>query len=69
MKSINDHIELRSEKVRQLVGQRPPVFIRWGTYIIVITFILLILIVVFSPFPHGNGETIFSHLFEMKDKL
>jgi hypothetical protein len=38
-----DLIELRSEKVRNLIGQMPPFLIRWGNTILAIIFVLLLL--------------------------
>ncbi len=40
-KEINDNIELRSEKVRNLIGEMPPFLIRWGNIILFIIVILL----------------------------
>lgn len=37
-----DRIELRSEKVRNIIGQMPPFLIRWGNTILLIIFILLL---------------------------
>lgn len=37
-----DRIELRSEKVRNLIGQMPPFLIRWGNTILVLIFLLLV---------------------------
>ena len=37
-------IELRSEKVRNLIGQMPPFLICWGTVILVIIVLLLMFI-------------------------
>lgn len=34
-------IELRSEKVRNLIGQIPPFLVRWGNTILVIILVLL----------------------------
>lgn len=34
-------IELRSEKVRNLIGQIPPFLVRWGKTILVIILVLL----------------------------
>lgn len=36
-----DHIELRSEKVRNMIGQIPPFLIRWGNTILLVIFLLL----------------------------
>lgn len=38
-----DRIELRSEKVRNIIGQMPPFLIRWGNTILLIIFILLLI--------------------------
>lgn len=37
-------IELRSEKVRNLIGQMPPFLIRWGSVILIVIVILLFLV-------------------------
>lgn len=39
-----DQIELRSEKVRNLIGQMPPFLIRWGNSILIVVFIMLLLV-------------------------
>lgn len=58
----NTEIELRSEKVRRLLGEIPPSLVRWGTVIIVAIFLALLLTVCFVPYPHSNGESILQHL-------
>ena len=58
-------IELRSEKVRKLLGEIPPALVRWGTVIIVAIFLTLLLVVCFVPYPHSQGESILQHLFMM----
>lgn len=55
-------IELRSEKVRNLLGEIPPSLVRWGTVIIVAVFLILLLVVCFVPYPHSQGESILQHL-------
>lgn len=55
-------IELRSEKVRNLLGEIPPALVRWGTVIIVAIFLALLLVVCFMPYPYSNGESILQHL-------
>jgi len=55
-------IELRSEKVRNLLGEIPPALVRWGTVIIVAIFLALLLVVCFVPYPHSQGESILQHL-------
>ena len=41
-KDSHDNIELRSEKVRELLGEIPSSLVRWGTAIIAIVFIGLV---------------------------
>lgn len=58
-------IELRSEKVRNLLGEIPPSLVRWGTVIIVAIFLTLLLVVCFMPYPHSQGESILQHILLM----
>lgn len=58
----HDKIELRSEKVRKLIGEIPPSLVRWGTAIIAIVFIVLLASVCLLPYPYSNGESILEHL-------
>ena len=58
-------IELRSEKVRNLLGEIPPSLVRWGTVIIVAVFLILLLVVCFVPYPHSQGESILQQLLLM----
>ena len=41
----SDNIELRSEKVRRVIGEVPPLIVRMGT--VIITIIVIVLAVVF----------------------
>lgn len=56
-------LKLRSEKVRNLLGEIPPALVRWGSLIIVAIFLILLSIVCFVPYPHSQGESILQHLF------
>ena len=58
-----DNIELRSEKVRNLIGEIPPSLVRWGTAVIVLIFLLLLTALCFLPYPYSNGESIIEHFF------
>ncbi len=58
----NDKIELSSEKVRNILGEVPNIFIRWGISILCILFVIIIAVVMSFEYPHGHGETIFEHL-------
>ncbi|MDE6077197.1 MAG: hypothetical protein K2G29_05640 [Muribaculaceae bacterium] len=60
--TTHDNIELRSEKVRKLIGEIPPSLVRWGTAIIAILFLALLAAVYFLPYPYSNGESILQHI-------
>lgn len=64
---IYDQIELRSEKVRNIIGTIPSVLVRWGTVVIAIIFITLLLVVFLIPYPYGEGETILQHFFSFRE--
>ena len=53
-------IELRSEKVRNLLGEIPPSLV-----IIIAIFLVLLLLVCFMPYPHSQGESILQHILLM----
>lgn len=59
--SSND-LNLRSEKVRNLLGEIPAPLVRWGTVVIVAIFLVLLIVICFVPYPYSNGESIFQHL-------
>lgn len=41
------NVELRSEKVRNIIGQVPPFLIRWGNTVLAIIFIALLILYFF----------------------
>lgn len=59
-----DKIELRSEKVRKLIGEIPPSLVRWGTIIIVIIFTVILAAIILLPYPYSNGESILRHFIK-----
>lgn len=59
----HDRIELRSEKVRKILGEIPPSRIRWGNVILTIVFLGLLAGVCLLPYPYSDGESIFLHFF------
>ena len=61
-KNTRDNIELRSEKVRQLIGEIPPSLVGWGIAIIAIIFIALIAAACLLPYPYSKGESILLHI-------
>lgn len=58
-----EKIELRSEKVRNLIGEIPPSLVRWGTVVIVLIFLMLLTAVCFLLYPYSKGELIINHFF------
>lgn len=46
----NKQIELRSEKVRNIIGQVPPILLRYGITIIALSLLMLIGIAAFIPY-------------------
>lgn len=59
-----DNIELRSEKVRKFIGEIPPSLVRWGTAILVVIIITLVVVGCFITYPNSNGESILEHLLD-----
>lgn len=55
-KYTQNKIELRSEKVRKLIGEVPISLVRWSTAIIIIIFFVLICALVFVPSPYGGQD-------------
>ena len=60
--SDRNNTELRSEKVRKLLGDIPLSLIRWSTVLVVAIILALLLIVCFVPYPYSKGESILQHL-------
>lgn len=58
-----DRIELRSEKVRDLLGEEPAGPLRWGIAVICLIFAVIIAAVMCMDWPYGHGESIFRHIF------
>lgn len=38
-----DNIELRSEKIRNIIGQMPPFLVRWGNTVLCLIFLFLLI--------------------------
>lgn len=61
-KTTRDESELRSEKVRNLLGDVPSPLVQWGTVAIVAIVLILLLVICFVPYPHSPyGESILLH--------
>ena len=56
--NIVNNMELRSEKIRNLLGELPPVLVRWGTAIIAVIVLTLLAVVCLMPYPYSHGESI-----------
>ena len=54
--------ELRSEKVRRLLGEMPRSVTMWGIVIIVVILATLAAVVCLVPYPYSGGESILMHL-------
>ena len=61
--SNQSHIEIRSEKVRNIIGTNPPELISWGISVIILVFMVLFALVLNLSYPYGSGETVFQHFF------
>ncbi|MBD8039661.1 hypothetical protein H9625_04230 [Phocaeicola sp. Sa1CVN1] len=55
-------IELRSEKVRRIVGTIPPALVRWNITVLIVILFVLIAVVCCIPYPYGEGESILRHI-------
>lgn len=62
-KPSHDNLEIRSEKVRKILGEVPHRLIKWGFIIIGIILAAIICVVLFVDYPYGEGESILQHLF------
>lgn len=61
-KTGHGRIELRSEKVRNLLGEEPAGPLRWGIAVICLIFAVIIAAVMCMDYPYGHGESIFRHI-------
>lgn len=58
-KNISDN---RSDKVRELLDEKPSILIRYGTIFIILVFIFLFYLVLKMPYPNSEKESILSHI-------
>ena len=66
--SDQNRIELRSEKVRNMIGEMPSFLIRWGNTILVVIFVLLALIAWFAFFKNLKSATPFPKCYLHKEE-
>lgn len=62
--SKDTNVEIRSEKVRNLLGKIPPTLVLWGTVVIIAIIFSLLLVVCFMPYPYSQGESILQHILQ-----
>ena len=60
--NTHDEIELRSEKVREILGEIPTALVIWGIVIIVVILVALLGVICIVPYPYSKGESILRHL-------
>jgi hypothetical protein len=65
-RKIDGKIELRSEKVRKILSDIPSSLIHWGTFTILMLFVILVVSVCFIPYPYSSGESILMHFLSNK---
>ena len=55
-------IELRSEKVRRIIGTVPPALVRGNIIVLLVIICTLLVIVCAVSYPYGEGESILRHI-------
>ncbi len=61
---LKPKIELRSEKVRRIVGKMPRALHRWSVAILILITVILILVFCLVPFPYSDKESLLSYLLK-----
>ncbi len=51
----------RSEKVERLLERQLPWILRHGTLLVLLAFAAAAIVLAFTPYPHGGGESVLSH--------
>ncbi|MCM1141600.1 MAG: hypothetical protein NC453_23760 [Muribaculum sp.] len=69
MNDSHDRIELRSEKIRNIIGSIPSGLVRWGTVIVVFFFALLILSLLMVPSPEIDGESFGGYMLRVLNPI
>ncbi len=57
-----ERVELRSERVRKLIGEIPSALVHCGIAILILIFFALLAGFCLLPFPYSHGESILQHL-------
>jgi len=58
----HDRLELRSKKVRDLLGEIPSPAVRYGTIVIVAVFLLAVITLVCVPYSDNESTSILEYL-------
>lgn len=61
----NIEMQLRSEKVRIILGAIPYRLVYWGTFIIVSIILGLLFALFFVPCPYSEGQTIYQYFLNI----
>lgn len=54
--------DMHSEKIRRLLSEMPRSLTVWGSIVIAVVFIGIVLALCLLPYPHSGGESILVHL-------
>jgi len=57
-------IELRTERTRTFIEEKPGWWLRWGTTVTALLFLLLVLLIARLPYPHTGSVPVWRHLIE-----
>lgn len=60
--NTNDNLDVRSEKVRKVLGNLPPALIRWSIITMIIIILALLAALFLLPYPYAGGESILYHI-------
>lgn len=61
--TTHERIELRSEKIKRIVGSMPKGVTRYGAAVIVVLYLALAVALFLIPYPYGGGESLIEHIF------
>lgn len=59
----HERIELRSEKIKRIVGSMPKGVTRYGATVLVVLYLALAVALFLIPYPYGGGESLIEHIF------
>lgn len=67
--STHDRMDLRSDKVRRLLGEEPSPIVRYGTFFIIGIFIAVIVILTFIPYSADDSGSLLEYIVRSVVKL